>query len=61
MVDEWPTGDKVPSALYKLGVTYQKMNLPAEAKTTYRLLVEKHPNSGEAKLAKERLRELDSQ
>jgi hypothetical protein len=36
------------------------MNLPAEAKTTYRLLVDKHPRSGEAKLANERLRELES-
>ena len=60
VVEAWPSGDKVPAALYKLGVTYQKMNLSAEAKTTYSTLVEQHPRSGEAKLAAERLRELES-
>jgi len=59
VVDGWPSGDKVPAALYKLGVTYQKMNLSAEARATYRTLIEKAPRSGEAKLAEERLRELE--
>jgi tol-pal system protein YbgF len=59
VVDGWPSGDKVPAALYKLGVTYQKMNLSAEARSTYRTLIEKAPRSGEARLAEERLRELE--
>ncbi len=59
VVDVYPNADKVPAALYKLGITYQKTNRSAEARTTYRTLTEKYPRSGEARLAEERLRELD--
>jgi tol-pal system protein YbgF len=60
VVDLYPNADKVPAALYKLGITYQKTNRSAEARTTYRTLIDKYPRSGEARLAEERLRELDA-
>jgi tol-pal system protein YbgF len=60
VVDVYPNADKVPAALYKLGITYQKTNRSAEARATYRTLSEKYPRSGEARLAAERLRELDA-
>jgi TolA-binding protein len=52
-------GDKVPAALYKLGIAYQKGNKSAEARTTYNTLIEKYPRSGEARLAAERVKEMD--
>ena len=59
VVEKWPNGDKVPAALYKLGIAYQKANKSAEARTTYGTLIEKYPSTGEAKLARERLKEMD--
>jgi tol-pal system protein YbgF len=60
VVDVYPNADKVPAALYKLGITYQKTNRTAEARTTYKTLTDKYPRSGEARLAAERLKELDT-
>jgi tol-pal system protein YbgF len=59
VIERWPAGDKVPAALYKLGIAYQKANRSPEARTTYNTLIEKYPRSGEAKLAGERLKEMD--
>jgi tol-pal system protein YbgF len=55
----YPQGDRVPAALYKLGMVHQKLGDKAEAKTVFTRLREKYPRSGEAKLAEERLRELE--
>ena len=60
VIERWPQGDKVPAALYKLGIAYQKANKSAEARTTYSTLIEKYPRSGEARLAAERLKEMDA-
>jgi hypothetical protein len=59
VVEKWPEGDKVPAALYKLGIAYQKTNRSPEARTTFRTLIDKYPRSGEARLAEERLKEMD--
>jgi tol-pal system protein YbgF len=59
VIERWPSGDKVPAALYKLGIAYQKANRSPEARTTYNTLIEKYPRSGEARLAGERLKEMD--
>jgi tol-pal system protein YbgF len=59
VVEKWPEGDKVPAALYKLGIAYQKSNRSPEARTTFRTLIDKYPRTGEAKLAEERLKEMD--
>jgi tol-pal system protein YbgF len=59
VIEKYPQGDKVPAALYKLGIAYQKANKSAEARTTYNTLIEKYPSSGEAKHARERLKEMD--
>lgn len=55
----YPRGDRVASALYKLGVVYQRQGDADKARATFTRLREKYPRSGEAKLAEERLRELD--
>jgi tol-pal system protein YbgF len=59
VVDRWPDGDKVPAALYKLGIAYQKTNHSPEARATFQMLATKYPRTGEARLAQERLKEMD--
>jgi len=59
VADRWPDGDKVPAALYKLGIAYQKTNHSPEARATYQALMTKYPRSGEAKLAEQRVKEMD--
>ena len=51
----YPTGDRVPAALYKLAVTQEKLKKSAEARETLADLVKRYPLSGEAQLARERL------
>jgi len=51
----WPQGDRVPAALYKLGLSRERMGQTESAKKTFEDLVKRFPNSGEAQLARERL------
>jgi tol-pal system protein YbgF len=51
----WPKGDRVPAALYKLGLSRERLGLPEAARKTFEDLVNRFPNSGEAQLARERL------
>jgi len=50
-----PQGDKVPAALYKLGLSQEKLGQTAQSKKTLESLVQRFPLSGEAELARERL------
>src|SRR5262245_2539625 len=50
-----PAGDKVPAALYKLGLSRDRLGRAAEAKRTFEDLIKRFPNAGEAALARERL------
>jgi len=59
VTDRWPDGDKVPAALYKLGIAYQRTNHSPEARATFTTLTVKYPRTGEARLAQERLKEMD--
>lgn len=54
VVDAWPKGDKVPSALYKLGLSRDKLGDAAGSREAFEDLVKRFPNSGEAQLARER-------
>jgi len=53
--DNYPAGDRVPAALYKLALSQEKLKQTAEAKKTLNDLVKRYPLSGEAQLARERL------
>jgi len=55
VVSDFPDGDKVPAALYKLALSQDKLGNGAEAKKTYEDLIKRFPNSGEAQLARDRL------
>lgn len=50
-----PEGDKVPSALFKLALSQEKLGSEADARRTFEDLVQRFPNAGEAQLARERL------
>lgn len=52
---QWPQGDKVPAALYKLALCQEKLQKAAESRKTLEDLVKRFPLSGEAQLARERL------
>lgn len=56
--DENPNGKKFNDATYKMGVAFQELGMKEEAKTFYDELVNKSPNSNEAKKAKIRLKGL---
>jgi tol-pal system protein YbgF len=51
----WPDGDKVPAALYKLALCQDKLGQSSESRKTLDALVKRFPLSGEAQLARERL------
>lgn len=52
---DYPTGDRVPASLYKLGLSQEKLGRAKDAKKTFEDLLKRFPDSGEAQLARERL------
>ena len=55
VLENYSTGDKVPSALYKLGLSLLELKSVGQANKYFQELVDKYPNTEEAKLAKEKL------
>jgi tol-pal system protein YbgF len=55
VLENYATGDKVPSALYKLGLSLLELKSVGEANKYFEELVNKYPNTQEAKLAQEKL------
>lgn len=51
----WPKGDRAPAALYKLGLSQERLGRSAEAKKTFEDLVRRFPSSSEAGLARDRI------
>lgn len=58
VVTNFPKGDKVPAALYKLGLSFKNLNNKPQAIKSFQDLIKQYPQAEEAALAKERLREL---
>ncbi len=52
---QWPQGDRVPAALWKLALSREKLGQAAAARRTLEDLVKRFPLSGEAQLARDRL------
>ncbi len=52
---DYPQGDKVPAALYKLALSYERLGEKSKMRETFEGLIKRFPNSGEAQLARERL------
>jgi TolA-binding protein len=57
VVDSYPSGDKVPEAMYKLGLSYQEIDDTDTARQYFKILVNRYPNSPESKRAQELLGE----
>jgi tol-pal system protein YbgF len=55
VLENYSTGDKVPSALYKLGLSLLELKSVGQANKYFQELVDKYPHTQEAKLAKEKL------
>ena len=55
VVSDYPNGDKVPAALYKLALSQEKLGRIADARKSFEDLVKRFPDSGEAQLARDRL------
>jgi tol-pal system protein YbgF len=55
VLENYSTGTKVPSALYKLGLSLLELKSVGQAKKYLQELAEKYPHTQEAKLASERL------
>jgi tol-pal system protein YbgF len=52
----YPQGNKVPAALFKVGLCLQQLKQNDEARTTFQRLVQQHPASPEAAQAKAKLK-----
>ena len=53
--ERYPKGNRVPAALYKLGLSQERLGRNDDSKRTLQDLVRRYPSTSEAKLARERL------
>jgi TolA-binding protein len=53
-----PKDKRVPEAILKTGICFLELNMPDEAKAFFDELIEKYPNSSEAKKARARLKSM---
>jgi tol-pal system protein YbgF len=60
VLENYSTGDKVPSALYKLGLSLLELKSVGQANKYFQELIDKYPDTQEAKLAKEKLKKNKS-
>ena len=56
--DRFPTHDKAPGALLKLGLSQYGLKQYADADATLRQVLQRHPNSDVARTADDRLRAM---
>ena len=59
VLEDYSTGAKVPSALYKLGLSLLELKSVQQAKKYLLELVDKYPGTQEAELAKQKLKDLE--
>ena len=57
-VERFPTGNKVPDALYKAGQALERLGDLDAARASYEMVVERFPETGAAERAAERLSAL---
>jgi len=58
VIKEYPGGDKVPAAILKEGFSFDRLGSKKEARLLLERLIQKYPQSKEAKMAQKRLKEL---
>lgn len=54
----FPKASEVPTAFLKLGLCFERLGLPSDAKLFYETLVKQHPRSSAAAEARKRLKQL---
>jgi tol-pal system protein YbgF len=54
----YPTGDKVPHALLKQGLSFLNLGNKSSASLTLQQLIKDYPNANQARIAREKLREI---
>jgi len=59
VIKETPNGNKVPDSMLKAALAYTRMGKPSEARSIMLNLVETYPSTNAAKLATEKLKELE--
>lgn len=55
VIERFPTGNKVPDALFKAGQALERLGDVENARASYLMLVERFPESGAGSLARDRL------
>jgi tol-pal system protein YbgF len=58
VIEKYPKGNKVPSALLKQGLAFQNIGDKANSRLILEDLVKKYPKSNEARIAREKLKEI---
>ncbi|MFO7708110.1 MAG: tol-pal system protein YbgF [Desulfobacterales bacterium] len=58
VIEKYPQGNKVPGALLKQGLAFLSLKDRVNSRLIFEELVRKHPNTGEAKAASDKLKEL---
>jgi TolA-binding protein len=56
---DFPKSKLEPEALFKLGVCFENLKLPADAKLFYQTVIKKHPRTKAAEKAKKRLKDIE--
>jgi tol-pal system protein YbgF len=59
VLENYSTGAKVPSALYKLGLSLVELKSVGQAKKYFQELTDKYPHTQEAKLAEQKLKKIE--
>jgi len=58
VVKKYPDGDKVPAALLKEGLSFNRIGATKEARLLLQRVIDNYPKSSEARLARERLKKV---
>jgi TolA-binding protein len=59
LLERFPASPKVPDALLKVGLAQLEKKQKTEARATWRRLIEEHPGTNAATMARQRLDQLD--
>ncbi|MGM0451779.1 MAG: tol-pal system protein YbgF [Thermodesulfobacteriota bacterium] len=59
VINEYPEGNKVPAAYLKQGISFHKLGENANARLILKELIQKYPDSNEAKIAKRQIAKIE--
>ena len=59
VIEKYPKGNKVPASLLKQGFAFSNLGDKSNSRLILEELIKKYPNSNEAKIAKDKVKELN--